>query len=65
MLVYFFQGMAIIAYFFRKKQIPRIARIVLYALIALQQVVMLGVVAVGFFDTWFNFRKIGKPLAPV
>ena len=65
MLVYFFQGMAIIAYFFRKKQIPRIARIVLYALIALQQVVMLAVVAVGFFDTWFNFRKIGKPLAPV
>jgi uncharacterized protein YybS (DUF2232 family) len=65
MVVYFFQGMAIIAYFFRKKQVPRVARIVLYALITLQQVVMLAVIAVGFFDTWFNFRKIGKPLAPV
>jgi hypothetical protein len=25
---------------------------------------MLAVVGVGFFDTWFNFRKIEKPLAP-
>jgi uncharacterized protein YybS (DUF2232 family) len=65
MVIYFFQGMAIVAYFFRKKQVPRFARVVLYSLIALQQVVMLAVVGVGFFDTWFNFRKIGKPLAPI
>jgi uncharacterized protein YybS (DUF2232 family) len=64
MVIYFFQGMAIVAYFFRKKQVPRMARMVLYGLIAIQQVVMLAVVGVGFFDTWFNFRKIGKPLAP-
>lgn len=64
MVIYFFQGMAIVAYFFRKKQVPRIARLVLYGLIAIQQVVMLAVVGVGFFDTWFNFRKINKPLAP-
>jgi hypothetical protein len=37
---------------------------VLYGLIAIQQVVMLAVVGVGFFDTWFNFRKLEKPLAP-
>ncbi len=43
---------------------PRVARMVLYGLIAIQQVVMLVVVGVGFFDTWFNFRKIGKPLTP-
>jgi uncharacterized protein YybS (DUF2232 family) len=64
MVIYFFQGMAIVAYFFRKKQVPRIARMMLYGLIAIQQVVMLAVVGVGFFDTWFNFRKINKPLAP-
>jgi uncharacterized protein YybS (DUF2232 family) len=64
MIVYFFQGMAIIAYFFRRKKVPRGARILVYALIGLQQLVMLGVVVVGFFDMWFNFRKIGKPLAP-
>jgi hypothetical protein len=28
-----------------------------------QQVVMLAVIGVGFFDTWFNFRKLGTPLA--
>jgi uncharacterized protein YybS (DUF2232 family) len=64
MVIYFFQGMAIVAFFFRKKQVPRVARVVLYGLIAIQQVVMLAVVGVGFFDMWFNFRKIGKPLAP-
>jgi uncharacterized protein YybS (DUF2232 family) len=64
MVVYFFQGMAIVAYFFHKKQIPRFARVVLYGLIAVQQVVMLAVIGVGFFDTWFNFRKLEKPLAP-
>lgn len=64
MIVYFFQGIAIVAYFLRKKQVPRIARMVLYGLIAIQQLVMLAVVGVGFFDTWFNFRKIGKPLTP-
>jgi uncharacterized protein YybS (DUF2232 family) len=64
MVVYFFQGMAIVAYFFQKKKIPRIARVVLYGLIAIQQVVMLAVIGVGFFDTWFNFRKLEKPLAP-
>jgi len=64
MLVYFFQGIAIVTYFLRKKQVPRAARMVLYGLIAIQQLVMLAVVGVGFFDTWFNFRKIGKPLTP-
>jgi uncharacterized protein YybS (DUF2232 family) len=63
MVIYFFQGMAIVAFFFRKKQIPRIARIVLYGMIVVQQLVMLAVIAAGFFDTWFNFRKLGKPLA--
>jgi uncharacterized protein YybS (DUF2232 family) len=64
-IVYFFQGIAIVVYFLHKKQVPRAARIVLYSLIALQQILMLAVAGIGFFDTWFNFRKIGKPLAPV
>jgi uncharacterized protein YybS (DUF2232 family) len=63
-IVYFFQGIAIVAYFLKKKRVPRIARVVLYGLIVLQQIMMLAIAGVGFFDTWFNFRKIGKPLAP-
>jgi uncharacterized protein YybS (DUF2232 family) len=63
MVVYFFQGIAIVAFYFRKKQVPRVARLLFYGIIGVQQVVMLAVIGVGFFDTWFNFRKLGKPLA--
>lgn len=64
MVIYFFQGIAVVSYFFQKKQIPRFVRFLLYGLIAIQQVVALAVIGVGFFDTWFNFRKLVKPLAP-
>ena len=63
MVVYFFQGIAIVAFYFRKKQLPRVARMLFYGIIGVQQVVMLAVIGVGFFDTWFNFRKLEKPLA--
>ena len=64
MAVYFFQGIAVVAFYLRKKQVPRIVRVMIYFVIAVQQLVMLVVVGVGFFDTWFNFRKFGKPPAP-
>ncbi len=59
MTVYFFQGIAIISFYFEKKHFPRLLRIVLYSLIALQQIVLLIVVGLGFFDMWLNFRKLG------
>ena len=60
MTVYFFQGIAIISYYFNKKRFPRIVRVFLYTLIALQQLVLLVVIGLGFFDLWFNFRRLGK-----
>jgi uncharacterized protein YybS (DUF2232 family) len=63
MVVYFFQGIAIVAFYFRKKKVPRVARLLFYGIVGVQQVVMLAVIGVGFFDTWFNFRKLGKPIA--
>lgn len=63
MIVYFFQGIAIMAFYLRQKRVPRMARVMLYGLVGVQQLVMLAVIGIGFFDTWFNFRKIGKPLA--
>jgi uncharacterized protein YybS (DUF2232 family) len=57
--IYFFQGMGIVAFFFEKKQLPRSFRIMLYALIALQQVLLLVIIGLGVFDLWLNFRKIG------
>ena len=60
MTVYFFQGIAIVAYYFDKKGFPRILRVFLYTLIALQQLILLAVIGIGFFDLWINFRRLGK-----
>ena len=60
MSVYFFQGIAIVSFYFNKKKLPRAIRIFLYALIAIQQLVLLAVIGLGFFDLWFNFRRLGK-----
>jgi len=64
MIVYFFQGIAIVSYYFEKKKFPRIIKIVLYSLIALQQVILLAVIGLGFFDLWVNFRRLGKQPNP-
>jgi uncharacterized protein YybS (DUF2232 family) len=61
MMVYFFQGIAIVSFYFEKKRFPRFIRFFLYALIALQQLVLLVVIGLGFFDMWVNFRRSGKP----
>jgi uncharacterized protein YybS (DUF2232 family) len=63
--IYFFQGIAIVSFYFEKKNFPRLLRVFLYSLIALQQVVLLVIIGLGFFDMWLNFRKLehspGKP----
>ncbi len=59
MPVYFFQGIAIVSHFFNKKKFPRFLRLFLYGLIALQQLFLIAVIGVGFFDIWLNFRKLG------
>jgi uncharacterized protein YybS (DUF2232 family) len=60
MSVYFFQGIAIVSFYFNKKKFPRMIRIFLYTLVAVQQLVLLAVIGLGFFDMWFNFRKLAK-----
>ncbi len=49
MTIYFFQGMAIVSFYFAKKQFPRLLRFFLYSLIAIWQVILLIVVILGFF----------------
>jgi uncharacterized protein YybS (DUF2232 family) len=58
MVIYFFQGIAIVAFFFERRRFPRPLRVLLYSLLALQQVLLLLVVALGLFDMWLNFRKL-------
>ena len=60
MMIYFFQGIAIVSFYFEKKQFPKVLRAILYGLIAMQQLLLLVVIAVGFFDVWFDFRRTGK-----
>ena len=58
MTIYFFQGIAIVSFYFEKKQFSRMLRFFLYSLIALQQIVLLVVIGLGIFDMWLNFRKL-------
>ncbi|HDI59409.1 MAG TPA: DUF2232 domain-containing protein [Desulfobacteraceae bacterium] len=58
MVVYFFQGIAIVSHFFHRKALPRPMRIFFYSLIAIQQILLLLVILLGFFDLWFNFRRL-------
>lgn len=55
--IYFFQGIAIVSFFFEQKRLPRFFRFFLYSLIALQQIFLLLVIGIGFFDIWLNFRE--------
>ena len=57
LIIYFFQGIAIVSFFFEKKQFPRLLRVFFYTLIAIQQIVLLVVIGLGVFDMWINFRK--------
>jgi len=61
MTVYFFQGIAIVSFYFDKKRLPRFIRFFLYTLIAVQHLILLAVIGLGFFDMWVNFRRSGKP----
>jgi uncharacterized protein YybS (DUF2232 family) len=61
MTVYFFQGIAIVSFYFEKKRLPRFIRFFLYTLIAVQHLILLAVIGLGFFDMWVNFRRLGKP----
>jgi uncharacterized protein YybS (DUF2232 family) len=57
-LVYFFQGMAILAYWLNAKGAPAFVRVFLYTIIALQIYLAIMIAVVGLFDLWFDFRKL-------
>lgn len=57
---YFTQGLAVIAFFFHKNNVPRFLRGITYLLIVFQQIFTLMVVGLGLFDLWGDFRRLGK-----
>jgi uncharacterized protein YybS (DUF2232 family) len=57
---YFFQGLAVVAYFFHKGRVPYFLRMVTYVLIIFQQIFTLLIVGLGLFDLWGDFRRLKK-----
>jgi uncharacterized protein YybS (DUF2232 family) len=55
--IYFLQGLAIVSFLFQSKNVPLFFRYIFYFLIAVQQFLMIPIVAVGLFDIWIDFRK--------
>ena len=53
-------GLAIVAYFFHKNNVPRFLRSATYILIIFQQIFALLVAALGLFDLWGDFRRLKK-----
>jgi uncharacterized protein YybS (DUF2232 family) len=56
-LIYLFQGLAIVAFFFRHKRVPLFFQWLIYALFAVQLYLLIIVIALGLFDIWVDFRK--------
>jgi len=57
-LIYFFQGISIVSFYFEKKNFPFFLKFFIYTLIVAQQIFTLLIICIGFFDTWFDFRKL-------
>lgn len=60
LIFYFFQGLAIVAYYFHHKNVPHFLRSLAYVLIFFEQIFTVLVVALGLFDLWGDFRRLKK-----
>lgn len=58
LFLYMLQGFAVIAYFFKVKNVPLFIRIALYGIILIQQLLLLPVAVLGIIDVWADFRKL-------
>ncbi len=59
--VYFCQGLAIMAFYFRVLVMPPLARGLIYFVTAVQPVLAVLVCAAGIFDLWIDFRRLKPP----
>ncbi|HKI50891.1 MAG TPA: DUF2232 domain-containing protein [Geothermobacteraceae bacterium] len=55
--IYFLQGLAVVTFFFQKKQVSPMLRALGYTLIAFLNPMPMIVTAIGVFDMWADFRK--------
>ena len=59
--VYFCQGLAIMAFYFRAFSVPPWVRGLIYFVIIVQPVLAALVCAAGIFDLWVDFRRLRPP----
>jgi len=62
LFAYLLQGLSIVSFLFKTKNVHRTFRIFCYVLIFAQQYVLLFLAAVGVFDLWVDFRRFIKPV---
>jgi uncharacterized protein YybS (DUF2232 family) len=60
-LLYFFQGLAILTFNFKRFQVPRIFRWLAYFLLVMLKPAMLLVILMGLIDLWLDFRRLHRP----
>lgn len=58
-IVFFFQGMAIISYHFKKREVPELLKGIGYLFVVWYMSVVVAVI--GLFDLWVDFRKLSAP----
>lgn len=56
--IYFFHGLAVLLFYLNKYRVPPWMRLGVYALILLQQMLVIGVTMAGLFDQWLDLRRI-------
>jgi len=61
--VYFCQGLAIMAFYFRLLAMPSLARVLIYFITIVQPVLAVLVCTAGILDLWIDFRRL-KPPSP-
>lgn len=58
LLVYFYQGIAVVLYHMKKRAFPFFLKVIIYFLLIIQPLLLLVVTVLGVFDFWLDFRKL-------
>ncbi|MCH7498973.1 MAG: DUF2232 domain-containing protein, partial [Nitrospinae bacterium] len=64
LVLYLFQGLAVVVHILTAKAFSKWVWIVIFALILFQPMFMGVVMGIGLFDIWVDFRKIRKTPPP-
>jgi uncharacterized protein YybS (DUF2232 family) len=59
-LIYFYQGLAIVAFIFQRCRVPRVIRFMGYPLVVIKPITFL-IIGLGLVDLWFDFRRLHQP----